>query len=75
MGLYNNFQRFWISKAEISKRAVRDFEGIVDPSCTDMTVKFVVTLSENEMREVEEVGFHKKFKLESYYYFQHDKEL
>jgi len=33
---------------------------------TDTTVKFVVTLSEEKMREAEETGFHKKFKLEGY---------
>ena len=32
---------------------------------TDTTVKFVVTLSEQKMKEAEEIGFHKKFKLES----------
>lgn len=32
---------------------------------TDTTVKFLVTLSEQKMREAEEIGFHKKFKLES----------
>ena len=31
---------------------------------TDTTVKFVVTLSEQKMKEAEEIGFHKKFKLE-----------
>lgn len=33
---------------------------------TDTTVKFVVTLSEQKMKEAEETGFHKKFKLEGY---------
>ena len=32
---------------------------------TDTTVKFVVTLSQEKMQEVERIGFHKKFKLES----------
>ena len=32
---------------------------------TDTTVKFVITLSEQKMKEAEEIGFHKKFKLES----------
>lgn len=32
---------------------------------TDTTVKFVVTLSEQKMKEAEEIGFHKKFKLET----------
>ena len=32
---------------------------------TDTTVKFVVTLSQEKMKEVERIGFHKKLKLES----------
>ena len=34
-------------------------------TCTDATVKFVVTLTQEKMAEAEKVGFHKKFKLES----------
>ena len=32
---------------------------------TDTTVKFVVTLTEDKLREAQEIGIHKKFKLES----------
>ena len=32
---------------------------------TDSTVKFVVTLTEDKLREAQEIGIHKKFKLES----------
>ena len=32
---------------------------------TDTTVKFVVTLTEDKLREAQEMGIHKKFKLES----------
>ena len=33
---------------------------------TDMTVRFVMTLSQQKMEEAATVGFYKKFKLESY---------
>lgn len=33
---------------------------------TDTTVRFVVYLTANKMAEVEQFGYHKKFKLETY---------
>lgn len=32
---------------------------------TDTTVKFIITMSEEKLREAERVGIHKKFKLET----------